>query len=306
MISSVLKNKKLAAITSVISNLSLILMKLITGFVTGSVSIISEAIHSSSDFLASIITFFAVHKAEAPADSDHQFGHGKYEDVAGFIEGCLIIIASFYIIYEAIKKLTGHAEPLNNSLAGIIVMLISMLTNLIVSTYLLKVGKETDSIAIYSDAEHLRTDIFSSFTVFAGLIVIHFTGVHIVDAIMAIIVASIIMHTGYKICKDTMNNLLDGALPEKDISLIKSIIFEYENHGIDAIKDIKTRKSGKNKEIIIILLVNGDLTVKFAHTLCDQMESKIEQSLGNTKIIIHIEPSEEYSYSCTNSDIKVK
>ena len=99
MITNFYENKKLAASVSVLSNLTLIVIKLITGFISGSVSIISEAIHSGSDFLASVITFFAVHKSESPADKDHQFGHGKYEDVAGFIEGCLIILAAMYIIF---------------------------------------------------------------------------------------------------------------------------------------------------------------------------------------------------------------
>lgn len=302
MINALLNNKKAAAITSVVSNLSLIVIKIVTGILTGSVSIISEAIHSSSDFLASVITLFAVHKADEPADKDHQFGHGKYEEVAGFIEGSLIILASFYIIYEAIKKLTGASEPLNNSVAGIVVMLISVIANILVSAYLFKVAKHTDSIAIYSDAEHLRTDIFSSFTVFAGLTVIHFTGIHIVDPIIAIIVATIIMHAGYKICKDTMNNILDGALPEKNIETIKNIIDEYKSHGIDSIKDIKTRKSGKDKEINIVLLVNENMTVKFAHALCDILENKIEQALGSTKITIHIEPTEESSSSCNSNN----
>ena len=118
IINAFFHNKKLAASLSVLSNFILIVLKLITGFVTGSVSIISEAIHSGSDFLASIIALFAVHKAEEPADKDHPFGHGKYEDAAGFAEGCLIILASLYIIYEAGLKLTGSSEPLSNSTAG--------------------------------------------------------------------------------------------------------------------------------------------------------------------------------------------
>ncbi len=293
-----LKNKKLAATTSVASNLTLIVLKLITGFVTGSVSIISEAIHSASDFLASVITLFAVHKSEQPADNDHQFGHGKYEEAAGFVEGMLIILASLYIIYEAARKFAGHSEPLNNSISGIIVMFVSVITNILVSFYLFKVAKATDSIAIYSDAEHLRTDIFSSFTVFAGLVVIKCTGLHIIDSIIAVIVAMIIMHAGYKICKDTLNNILDGALPQKDIDLIKEILCKYEAQGIKEIKEIKTRKSGKDKDIVITILADGDMTVRLAHQICDELENEIEQNIGNTKITIHIEPYDKICNSC--------
>lgn len=301
MIDSFFKNKKLAASISVISNLSLIILKLITGFISGSVSIISEAIHSGSDFLASVIACFAVHKAEEPADNGHQFGHGKYEDAAGFVEGVLIILASLYIIFEAGRKLTGTTEPFNNTTAGMAVMFVSVLTNLFVSQYLFKVAKNTDSIALYSDAEHLRTDIYSSLTVFIGLVVIKFTGLHIIDSIIAVIVAMIIMHTGYKICKETMNDLLDGSLPEEDVESVKNILKTYCEEGISGIKEIKTRKSGKDKEIVTTVLVDGNMTVSFAHDLCDKLENEIEKTLGNTKITIHIEPCPKCSASCQKS-----
>lgn len=303
MIKKIIENKKIAASLSVFSNFLLIIIKFITGFVTGSVSIISEAIHSGSDLLASLITFFAVNKAEEPADKGHQFGHGKYEDAAGFAEGALIILAAIYIIYEAFKKLNGETAPINNSTAGIIVMLFSILINIIISSILFYTARKTDSIALYSDAEHLRTDILSSVTVFAGLIMIHFTGLHIIDPIIAIMVAVIIIHTGYKICKQTMNDLLDGALPQEDTDTINNIVKNYIHHGVSCIKDVKTRKSGKDKEINLILLVNGSMTVTKAHKICDSLEGELEKALGNTKVTIHIEPLMDSCVSCQKNNI---
>ncbi len=286
------QNKKLAAKLSVFSNALLIVIKLIAGFISGSISIISEAVHSCSDLLASIITLFSVHKSEQPADTDHQFGHGKYEDFSGLIEGALIILAAFYIIYEVIKKLTGATEPMSNGTLAMGVMFLSVVANIIVSSYLMKVAKTTDSMALYADAEHLNTDIYSSLTVFIGLVCIHYTGIHIIDPVLAVIVSVIILHTGYKICKESVNNLLDGSLPEKNIEDIKEIIKKYNEHGICGIKEIKTRKSGKNKEINITLLLEGDRTIKFAHDLCDALEKDIENHLGNTEVTIHVEPLE--------------
>ena len=150
----------------------------------------------------------------------------------------------------------------------------------------MKVAKNTDSIALYADAEHLNTDIYSSLTVFLGLVCIHYTGIHAIDPILAVIVAVIIIHTGYKICKEAVNNLLDGSLPEKNIKEIKSIIEKYNEHGICGIKEIKTRKAGKNKEINITLLLEGERTIKYAHDLCDALEKDIEQNLGNTEVTI--------------------
>lgn len=283
-------NKKLAAKLSVVSNAALIILKLIAGFISGSISIISEAVHSCSDLLASVITLFSVHKSEQPADFDHQFGHGKYEDLSGLIEGILIILAALYILYEVLKKITGVSEPISDSGLGLIVMFISVVANVLVSVYLMKVAKNTDSIALYADAEHLNTDIYSSLTVFLGLVCIHYTGIHAIDPILAVIVAVIIIHTGYKICKEAVNNLLDGSLPEKNIKEIKSIIEKYNEHGICGIKEIKTRKAGKNKEINITLLLEGERTIKYAHDLCDALEKDIEQNLGNTEVTIHVEP----------------
>ena len=303
MITNFYENKKFAASVSVLSNLTLIVIKLITGFISGSVSIMSEAIHSGSDFLASVITFFAVHKSESPADKDHQFGHGKYEDVAGFIEGCLIILAAMYIIFEASRKLTGEIEPFSNSMLGIAVMLISVITNVAVSSYLMYVAKKTDSIALYSDAQHLRTDIFSSLTVFIGLIIIYYTGLHIIDSVIAVIVAMIIMHTGYKICKEAMNDILDGSLPEEDIEKIKIILKNHLENEISGIKEIKTRKSGKDKDIVIALYVDGNMKIRDAHNLCDKLENEIENKLGNTKVTIHIEPADCNCVCCQNIHI---
>ncbi len=297
---SFLKNTKFAASLSVLSNLLLIALKLIAGFVSGSISIISEAVHSGSDFLASVIAFYAVHKSDQPADKGHQFGHGKYEDVAGFVEGCLIILASLYIVYEAAKKLAGFSSPIDNSLLAVTVMFVSVCANFLVSSYLFKVAKITDSIAIYSDAQHLRTDIYSSLAVFIGLVVISLTNWHVLDALIALVVALIIMNTGVKICKKTMNDILDGSLPESDINIIKSVLNTNSQDTPLEIKEIKTRRAGKNKEIIIVLCVDGNLTVKYTHALCDKLENEIENHLGNTKITIHVEPAQD-NIPCKNT-----
>lgn len=303
MMKNILENKKIAASLSVFSNFLLIIIKFVTGFATGSVSIVSEAIHSGSDLLASLIAYFAVNKADAPADKDHQFGHGKYEDAAGFVEGTLIILAALFIIYEAFKKLNGETEPINNSAAGIIVMIFSVVLNIVISTILFYTARKTDSIALYSDAEHLRTDILSSATVLAGLLIIHYTGLHIIDPIIAVIVAVIIIHTGYKICKQTMNDLLDGSLPNEDLNTINFTVKNYIHQGVSCIKDIKTRKSGKDKEINLVLLVDGDMTVTKAHKMCDSLENELETALGSTKITIHIEPLEDSCISCQKKNI---
>ena len=167
--------KKFAAGLSIFSNSVIIVLKLIAGHISGSISIISEAIHSLSDFLASVLTFFSVMKSSEPADKTHPFGHGKYEDMSGFIEGGLIIFAACFIIYEAIKKILAPTSMDVDTTLGLYVMGISVVANVIVSSVLFKVAKTSDSISLYADAEHLRTDILSSLGVFLGLLLIKVT-----------------------------------------------------------------------------------------------------------------------------------
>ena len=173
---NLIMQKKLAAGLSITSNGLIIILKLSAGIISGSISIISEAIHSLSDFMASVLTFFAVVKSSEPADSEHSFAHGKYEDMSGFIEGSLIILAAIYIIYESSKKLFFHEDIEIDTTLGIYVMLFASIANFIVSTILFKVAKKTNSISLFADGEHLRTDIYSSLGVMTGLILIKLTG----------------------------------------------------------------------------------------------------------------------------------
>ena len=154
--------KKFAAGLSIFSNSVIIILKLIAGHISGSISIISEAIHSLSDFLASVLTFFSVMKSSEPADKKHPFGHGKYEDMSGFIEGGLIIFAAGFIVFEALKKIISPSTATVDTTLGLVVMGISVVANIIVSTVLFKVAKDSESVSLYADAEHLRTDILSS------------------------------------------------------------------------------------------------------------------------------------------------
>lgn len=285
---SVENKKTLAASLSIISNGLIILFKLVAGVISGSISIISEAIHSMSDFLASVLTFFAVMRSSQPADKDHPFGHGKYEDVAGFIEGILIVLAAFYIIWESCKKIIGNNYSEFNSTLGIIVMGVAIVANLLVSGYLFAIAKKTDSVALKADAQHLSTDVYSSLGVLIGLILIKITGITLLDPLIAILVGLIILKTGISIIKETLNNLLDGTLPDEDIKGIENIINSCEN--IYGYKNLKSRKSGSNRDIDITILCEESMPIKDCHNICDGLEAKIQDILPNTQITIHCEP----------------
>ena len=285
---SINAEKKFAAGLSITSNALVIVTKIIAGMVSGSISIISEAIHSLSDFLASVLTFFAVTRSAEPADKEHPFGHGKYEDMSGFIEGGLIIFAGFFIIFEAVEKLLHGYSLESESMLGIYVMAFAVAANFLVSRYLFYVAKKSDSVSLLADAEHLSTDIFSSLGVLIGLVLVKVTGIAALDPIIALIVALIILKAGFSISKETLNNLLDGSLPNEDIAKIEEIL--KRNSVIKGYKNIKGRKSGQYKDIELTLLFNPDMKISCAHNICDQIENEIKKNLGQVSTTIHAEP----------------
>lgn len=291
MKNTLVDKKKRAAGLSIISNTVLILLKFVAGFMSGSIGIISEAVHSGSDLFASVITYFSVNESSKPADSKHEFGHGKFEDFTSFLEGLLIILAAFYITYEAMKKiLFVHTYEINVDI-GLWVMGFSIIVNWIVSSYLFKVAKESSSIALYADGEHLRTDIYSSLAVFIGLFFVKFTGNTIFDSIIAVLVSVIIFIAGYKICDRAASNLLDTSLCDEDKSEIENIVEKYKDHKIISLKSLRTRKSGIKKNIELILVVDSEMTIGASHALCDEIEAEIESKLHNTDVTIHLEPN---------------
>ncbi|MDD1702171.1 MAG: cation diffusion facilitator family transporter [Methanoregula sp.] len=292
--------KEKTAHLSVISNTGLVILKFVVGFAIGSVSIISEAIHSAMDLLAAVIAFFSVKKSAEPPDADHSFGHGKFEDVSGLVEALLIFVAAIVIIVEAILKLlSGSEQEFSPTLlyAGIAVMGISVLANWYVSTRLMKVAKETESIALESDAWHLRTDIYTSLGVFLGLILIHFTGLTILDPIIAICVALVILKAATDLLKRSFADLSDHSIPKGDEDRIEAIICEHESE-YAGFHGLRTRRSGPEIFIEFHLVVPGNVTVHQSHDLADHLESDLCLEYPRANVTIHIEPCNEGCDRC--------
>ena len=191
---------------SIVSNTLLIVMKLVVGLISGSVSILSEAIHSSMDLIAALIAFFSVRVSDNPPDSRHPYGHGKIENISGVIESLLIFIAAVWIIVEAVKKLFGERIELDSIALGSIVMLISAIVNTYVSRRLYKVARATNSVALEADALHLKTDIFTSLGVAVGLGLIMATGINWLDPVIAILVALFIIREAYHLTDEGIHS----------------------------------------------------------------------------------------------------
>lgn len=282
-------NRKMKyALLSILSNTTLIILKVIAGIISGSVSIISEAIHSGMDLIASIIAFFSVRYSSKPADIEHPYGHGKIESISGFIEALLIFVAAILIIKEAIDKIINPTE-IDITALVIAVMLFAAIANTIISKLLYKVSKEEDSVALEADALHLKTDVYTSLGVAFGLLLIKFTGIYILDPIVAILVALLILKEAWNLSKKTLSLLLDAKLSDEEEKDILEIIKNYQDQ-YSNIHHLRTRKAGNIKFIDFHMTVNGNMAVREAHDLHDQIERDLEDKIKNTNVNIHIEP----------------
>jgi cation diffusion facilitator family transporter len=220
-----------AAALSIASNSALIVLKLVAGAVTGSVAIITEAIHSAIDLLASIVAFFSVRQAETPADASHRYGHEKFENVAAGIEGMLILVGSGVIVYTAVDHLVEGTE-IESLGFGIVVVGLATAVNLVVSQYLYRRAAATDSAALAGDAAHLRTDAFTSLGVLIGLALISVTGETWIDPVIALVIAVAIVFTGLRVVAGSWRVLVDEALPEDEMLAIQEAIESFAERGV--------------------------------------------------------------------------
>jgi cation diffusion facilitator family transporter len=284
-----MKNQKTkAAAISIASNSLLILMKVLAGIFTGSISLIAEAIHSTMDLAAAIIAYFSVRVSDKPADEQHPFGHGKVENISGVAEALLIFVAAGIIIYEAIHRLIAGAT-LGYVEIGLGIMVVSIVVNFFVSRYLLKVARNTDSLALEADARHLTTDIMTMVGVLIGLALVRLTGLSIFDPITAILVALLIIKTAYDITKKSFGGLIDVRLPKAEEEVILSTIKEHTSQ-LTGFHEVRTRKSGSYRFIDFHLMLPKNISVEEAHTMCDHLEEDLKNRLPNSNVIIHVEP----------------
>ncbi len=290
-----------AARFSILSNCVLVVLKLFVGIIMQSVSVISEAVHSGIDLLAAVIAYFSVRESAKPADTKHRYGHGKIENVSGTVEAVLIFAAGIYIIIEALKKLSSEHITIEALGVGAAVMALSAVTNWFISSYLLTVAKKTDSVALEADALHLRTDVYTSAGVFAGLIAIHFTGLSVLDPVIAIGVALLIFKAAYDLTKNAFMHILDISLPEEEEKIIHEVLGLYSKEIVEYHK-LRTRKAGSERHIDMHLVVPKTQTVALSHGLADEITAVIKERLAQSNVLVHIEPCDGTCDVCKKND----
>lgn len=286
-----MENTSKIAFLSVISNSLVVMLKIVVGIITGSVAILSEAIHSFLDLIAAFIAFISVRISKKPADTGHPYGHGKVENLSGTIETILIFAAGIWMIYECVQKLVNPA-PVHLPVLGIVVMLAGALINLIVSKFVKREAEKVNSVAMKSNALHLLTDVYTSLGVAASLLVVTLTEWYILDPIIGMVLAMYIIYEAFKLMKEAFPPLIDTRLSEEEEKTILKIIETFQQEFIE-IHDFRTRRSGPQEYIDFHLVVPSHVTIKDVHDLCDRIERDITDEFKQAQVMIHPEPESE-------------
>jgi cation diffusion facilitator family transporter len=279
------------ATLSVASNSCLILLKVIAGTITGSVAILTEAIHSSVDLVASMVALFSVRKAGEPADESHRYGHEKVENLAAAIEGILILVGSAAIAFEAIRRLLRHGR-LHTVGLGIGVVAASVVVNLVVSAVIARNARSTESAALEGDAAHLRTDALTSGGVLAALALVDLTGAQWLDPAVALVVAAAIVMTGVRLLSRSSRVLVDEALPPGEVGEIRAAVEDFAARGVVGYHELRTRRAGARRYVDLHVQFRQGTSLEDAHRTAHELQDVIAGRLGGADVLIHLEPED--------------
>lgn len=291
------KEKKRVALISVFAAIFLTGFKLIIGLLTGSLGILSEALHSGLDLIAAIITYFSVRISDRPADKNHNFGHGKIENFSAFIETILLLITCAWIIYEAVNRLLSGNTHIEVTVWSYIVIISSIIIDINRSRILYRVAKKYNSQALEADALHFSSDIWSSVVVLFGLICANF-GFFFADSVAALVVAIIVLYISYKLGKKAIDVLLDKA-PQDTINKVHEVIATFPE--IKHFHSLKVRTAGADTFIKFNIHLEPNLSLSQVHEICDKIENAINNVIARSETIIHAEP-QDFNYKQTEEN----
>jgi cation diffusion facilitator family transporter len=277
-----------AARVSVATAVSLATVKLATGLLTGSLSVISSAVDSLLDILMSGVNFMAIRQAEQPADERHPYGHGKFETIATVFQAVVIAGSGVWICVEAVRRLQS-GSVISKPLGGIAVMIISLTASLLLTRYLRRVAKATDSSALAADSLHFAMDVYTNLALLVGLLALFWFNLPWLDPVMSLLVACYIIYQAIGLLRHGLRDILDEQLPDTIRSEIEQLIETHKGELYDY-HNLRTRRAGSQKLIDFHLTVCKHLSVDEAHRITDSLEGKIAERVIGSDVTIHIEP----------------
>jgi cation diffusion facilitator family transporter len=275
----------------------LIIFKVVVSWLTGSISILAQAADSLLDLFAGLITFFAIRIAAKPADAEHPYGHGKVEDIAGVVQGILIFVAGGLIIYSAIVRII-EGSSIQLAEAGIAVMAVSIVVSIFLSRHLRNVSRHAGSVALEANARNITTDVYSASAVLVGLALVQFTGINIIDPILAIGVAVYILKVAIDTIRKPVSGLLDETLPSSQQAVIEDCLRKHSRE-VSGFHALRTRRAGNQSYIDLHLVMARDISLEQAHQICDRIEVEIQGTLHEASVTIHAEPCNNECEQCS-------
>ncbi|MBN1683338.1 cation transporter [Candidatus Bathyarchaeota archaeon] len=281
-----MSNQKVASV-AVIGGLVIFITKILAYLFSGSIALLSDALESISNILASLLMFLSLRISSKPADVDHQYGHQKIEYVSASIEGILVSVAGLAIAYTAINRIFTPVE-LGIIDFALIISFSATIGNALLSMYLSKNAKISGSLALEGDSKHLLSDVLSSIGVLVGLIIAKFTGWTILDPLLALFISGLVLKMGIELIVKSINGLLDQSCPEVE-SKISDLLNQHKPNFVDY-HNLRTRRSGNKIYAELHLSINGETSVKEAHDFTDHLQKDLVKEIPTLVINIHIEP----------------
>lgn len=279
-----------AAQLSILAAAFLIILKTVTGFLTGSISVWASLLDSTMDIFASLINFFAVRAAARPADEDHAYGHGKAESLAGLFQSLVIAASGLFLIWEAIRRIvTPH--PIGSEIIGVGVMIVAIVVSVLLVIRLRRVARETESPALYSDSLHYATDIYTNSGALIALVIVFLTDQLIVDPIISIAIALYILWSALNVGREAVDVLMDKRLPIDIDEQVANIVRDFRDQGVLGFHDLRTRRSGSQKFIDLHLEMERDKRLEDAHAVSVRVLRAIEAEIPRSKVQIHTDPA---------------
>ena len=283
-----LRTVEVIGAVSIAVALAVMAIKYAAYHVTGSVALLSDALESIVNLVAALAALVAIRYGARPADKEHPFGHHKAEYFSAVLEGALIIVAALLIFREAYDAIVSP-RALDELGVGMALSLLATLLNGAWSSYLIRRGRVLRSPALVADGWHLFTDVLTSVGVIIGLLLAKFTGIALLDPLLAVCVAVYILWSGSKIAVTSLNGLLDQAADAETLARINAAIKE-SGHGALEAHDVRTRLAGPVVFIEFHLVVPGEMSVNEAHQICDRLEEALEAQIEGSDVVIHVEP----------------
>ncbi len=279
------------AVGSIAVGLIVLGLKYLAFRVTGSVALYSDAIETVVNVATAIAAFFAIRISAMPADANHPYGHSKAEYFSAVLEGVLIILASLVILREAWMGF-AHPKALDTPILGLAITTGASAVNAVWSFVLIRQGRRVRSPALIADGRHLLSDLYISGGVIVGVALVALTGLRVLDAVVAALVAVYVIWSGWGLMKESVGGLMDEAIPDDELKRAAEIIGANLGQALEA-HDLRTRQAGRTTFIDFHLVVPGALTVSTSHTICDHIEDALKREFGETVISIHVEPEEK-------------